>query len=180
MSIFCHVTGVFHWKIFATVFLCFIAGKWHRSVNMIHYWIYIYRGGHQHSFRKIWEHIAYKLQYFPSPLSEKLVCTCSIYIVLYIYARYPSHQNIHCTVQNNICLINTSLYWYKMNGIWIFFLFYKFQFGINFFNLCFFAWWCTRIHRHCIPKKVIKIKIKRKKQLFNLQKVSLVLKNIRK
>ena len=24
---FGHVTGVFHWKIFATVFLCFIAGK---------------------------------------------------------------------------------------------------------------------------------------------------------
>ena len=31
---FDHVTGVFHWKIFAMVFLCFIAGEWHRSVNI--------------------------------------------------------------------------------------------------------------------------------------------------
>ena len=31
---FGHVTGVFHWKIFATVFLCFITGEWHRSVNI--------------------------------------------------------------------------------------------------------------------------------------------------
>ena len=34
MSIFGQVTGVFHWKIFVSVFLCFIAGEWHRSVNI--------------------------------------------------------------------------------------------------------------------------------------------------
>ena len=27
-------TDIFHWKIFATVFLCFITGKWHQSVNI--------------------------------------------------------------------------------------------------------------------------------------------------
>ena len=32
--IFSHVTGVFHWNIFATVFLCFIAGECHGSVNI--------------------------------------------------------------------------------------------------------------------------------------------------
>ena len=32
--IFRHVTRVIHWKIFATVFLCFIAGECHESVNI--------------------------------------------------------------------------------------------------------------------------------------------------
>ena len=39
-QLFCHVTGVFHWKIFATIFFCFIAhvaGEWHWSVNMLGY-----------------------------------------------------------------------------------------------------------------------------------------------
>ena len=35
MSIFRHVTSVFHWKIFTTVFLCFIAGECHGSVNIL-------------------------------------------------------------------------------------------------------------------------------------------------
>ena len=34
MSILGHMTGVFHFKIYATVFLCFIAGEWHWSVNI--------------------------------------------------------------------------------------------------------------------------------------------------
>ena len=29
-----HVTSVFHWKIFATVFLCFVAGEYHGSENI--------------------------------------------------------------------------------------------------------------------------------------------------
>ena len=37
MSIFGHVTGVVYWKIFATVFLCFIAGECYWSVNIIKY-----------------------------------------------------------------------------------------------------------------------------------------------
>ena len=44
---FCHMTSGIHWKIFATVFLCFIAGKCNSSVNiklwctcMIAQWIY--------------------------------------------------------------------------------------------------------------------------------------------
>ena len=31
---FSHMPSVFHWKIFATVFLCFIAGECHGSVNI--------------------------------------------------------------------------------------------------------------------------------------------------
>ena len=34
MSIFGHVTCGIHWKMFATFFLCFIAGEWHGSVNI--------------------------------------------------------------------------------------------------------------------------------------------------
>ena len=34
---FCHVTSVFHWKIFATVFLCFIASKCHGYVNIVNW-----------------------------------------------------------------------------------------------------------------------------------------------
>ena len=36
---FGHVTGVFHWKIFATIFLCFVADEWHWSVNIYYWWI---------------------------------------------------------------------------------------------------------------------------------------------
>ena len=32
---FRHVTVVYHWKIFATVFLCFIAGECHGNVNIL-------------------------------------------------------------------------------------------------------------------------------------------------
>ena len=39
---FSHVTGVFHWKIYATVFLYFIAGEWQRSVNYICFYTSFY------------------------------------------------------------------------------------------------------------------------------------------
>ena len=40
MSIFRHVTSGFHWKIFATVFLWFIAGECHVIVNIFNYMLF--------------------------------------------------------------------------------------------------------------------------------------------
>ena len=44
------MTSFFHWKIFATVFLCFIAGECHRSVNISICWGYIPQGWRINAF----------------------------------------------------------------------------------------------------------------------------------
>ena len=37
VNFFGHVTGMVHWKIYATVFLCLFADEWNRNVNIILY-----------------------------------------------------------------------------------------------------------------------------------------------
>ena len=113
MAIFRHVTSGIHWKIFVTVFLRFIAGKCHGSVNIYNFLpviikkIYSIVSSGCHIDVCTWQHISYKLL-LDDLLFQSLILLLegNLGTSKYLYIRYALRANLICCPLNKVLLLD--------------------------------------------------------------------------